>query len=82
MSNIVANGVALKVIREAKSQLRPEFLGSKFAIACLISHSYLCNIEAGRKQPPEAVLRRIAACLEVPVEAISYPAPAYMEATA
>jgi hypothetical protein len=37
-----------------------------------MSHAHLCNIEAGRKQPPEEVIHRIAAHLGVPVDAISY----------
>jgi transcriptional regulator with XRE-family HTH domain len=45
-----------------------------------MSHAHLCNIEAGRKQPPEEVIHRIAAHLGVPVDAISYLIP--MEAAA
>ena len=82
MSNIVANGAAVRAIREARAETHPEFAGSRFAVTCLMSHAYLCNIEKGRKRPPVEVIHRIAAHLGVPVEAISYPAPTALEATA
>jgi hypothetical protein len=65
-------GGAVKAIRSAKAESDPKFRGSQFAVTCLMSHAHLCNIEAGRKQPPEHVIHRIAAHLGVPVEAISY----------
>ena len=74
MSNRVILGDAVKAIREAKKASDPDFRGSQFAIKCLMSHAHLCNIEAGRKQPPEDVIHRIAAHLGVPVSAISYVA--------
>ena len=40
------------------------------------------NIEAGRKQPPEEVIHRIAALLGVPVDAISYTIELAEEAAA
>ena len=39
-----------------------------------MSHAHLSNIEAGRKNPPEDVIERIAAQLGVPVDVISYTA--------
>lgn len=66
---------ALRCIREAKAEHNPRFRGSRFAIACGMSHGYLCNIEAGRKAPPEHVIQRLADELGVPIEAISYDAP-------
>lgn len=63
---------AVKAIREAKAVNDPKYRGSVFATTCLMSHAHLCNIEAGRKQPPEEVIHRIAAHLGVPVDAISY----------
>lgn len=72
MSKRVILGAAVKAIREAKAANDPAFRGSRFAIACLMSHAHLSNIEAGRKYPPEDVIHRIAAHLNVPVEAISY----------
>lgn len=72
MSKRVVLPQALKCIREAKAVHNPEFRGSRFAIACHMSHAYLCNIEAGRKTPPEDVVQRIADQLGVPIEAISY----------
>lgn len=80
MSKRVILPQALKCIREAKAVHDPEFRGSRFAIACHMSHAYLSNIEAGRKAPPEAVIERIANQLGVPIEAISYLKP--VEATA
>lgn len=68
-------GPALKAIREAKAAYDPAFRGSEFAIRCLMTPGHLCNIEHGRKQPPEDVVHRIAAHLGVPVEAISYTVP-------
>lgn len=72
MSKRVVIGEAIKAIREAKAATDPSFRGSTFAITCLMSHAHLCNIEAGRKFPPEDVIHRIAAHLGVPVQAISY----------
>lgn len=82
MRKRVALGAAIRAIREAKSQTNPTYKGSAFAIACLMSHAHLCNIEAGRKNPPEEVIHRIAAHLGVPVDAISYLSETSMEATA
>lgn len=82
MSKRVALGAAIKAIREAKAESLPEYRGSAFAIKAQMSHAHLCNIEAGRKAPPEAVTHRIAALLGVPVEAISYLAPVTTEAIA
>lgn len=72
MSKRIALGAAVKAIREAHAAHDPEYRGSVFATKCLMSHAHLCNIEAGRKQPPEEVIHRIAAHLGVPVDAISY----------
>lgn len=63
---------ALRTIRELKAKEDPKFKGGTFGPACQMSHGHLCNIEAGRKQPPEDVIHRIAALLEVPVDVISY----------
>lgn len=72
MSKRVILGAAVKAIREAKAERNPEYAGSRFAVACLMSHAHLCNIEAGRKLPPDETVHRIAAMLRVPVDAISY----------
>lgn len=72
MSKRVINGPAVRAIRELKEKVNPDFAGSRFAIKCLMSHAHLVNIEKGRKFPPEDVIHRIAAHLEVPVDAISY----------
>jgi hypothetical protein len=72
MRKRVILGGAVKAIRIAKAASDPKFRGSQFAITCLMSHAHLCNIEAGRKQPPEDVIHRIAAHLGVEVAAISY----------
>lgn len=75
MSKRVALGAAIKAIRTSRAERDPSFRGSTFAIKCLMSHAHLCNIEAGRKQPPEDVIHRIAAHLGVGVDAISYVRP-------
>jgi transcriptional regulator with XRE-family HTH domain len=72
MSKRIALPAAIKAIREAKAASDTKYRGSTFAITCLMSHAHLCNIEAGRKQPPEDVIHRIAAHLGVPADAISY----------
>lgn len=72
MSKRLALGPAIRAIREAKAETHPEYAGSRFAIQVGMSHAYLCNIEASRKQPPPEVLARIAAGLNVPLDAISY----------
>jgi DNA-binding transcriptional regulator YiaG len=74
MSKRVVLPAAIKAIREAKAEVDPSFRISHFAPRVLMSTGHLCNIEAGRKQPPEDVIHRIAAHLGVPVSAISYVA--------
>jgi transcriptional regulator with XRE-family HTH domain len=74
-------GPAVRAIREAKAQQPAtsdndpaRFIGSRFAIACLMSPGHLCNIEKGRKpKTPIETIQRIADQLGVPIEAISYP---------
>lgn len=64
------NGGTVRAIREA--------LGIRqgaFARDVLISAGYLSNIEAGRKQPPPDVVKRIADRLGVFVDDITYPVP-------
>jgi len=72
MGKRVALGPAIKAIREAKAATDPALRGSTFAVACLISHAHLCNVESGLKQPSADLLARIAEHLGVPLEAISY----------
>ena len=62
------NGPSVKAIREALGHR-----GGEFATKCSISHAYLSNVEAGRKQPSAAVAKRIADQLGVPLAAITYP---------
>lgn len=62
------NGASVKAIREALGHR-----GGEFATKCSISHAYLSNVEAGRKQPSVAVMRTIAEKLGVPLAAITYP---------
>lgn len=62
------NGASIKAIREALGHR-----GGEFAIRCGISHAYLSNIEADRKQPSAAVARRIADELGISLAAITYP---------
>ena len=63
---------ALRTIRKLKAETDSKFRVGEFGPACQMSDSHLCNIEAGRKQPPEEVIHRIAALLGVDVDAISY----------
>lgn len=72
MSKRVVLPGAVRAIREAKAVSDPSYRISHFAPRVLMSTGHLCNIEAGRKQPPEDVIHRIAAHLGVPVTAISY----------
>lgn len=61
------NGATVRALRES--------LGIKhgvFARDVLVSTGYLSNIEAGRKQPDPAVVRRIATRLGVEIDAITY----------
>lgn len=74
--------LALKTIRDMKADADPQFRGGTFGPKCGISHGHLCNVEAGRKQPPEELIHRIAAHLGVDVDAISYLEPIAMEAIA
>lgn len=82
MSKRVAVGAAIKAIREARAQQAPsddldpeQFRLGRFALQCQMTPGHLCNIEAGRKFPPEDVVHRIAALLRVSVDAISYVMP-------
>lgn len=72
MRKRIALGGAIRAIRSAKTESDPAYRGSTFAISCGMSHAHLCNIEAGRKQPPADVIERIADTLGVPIDAISY----------
>lgn len=82
MSKRVVLPKAVKAIREAKAATQPEFRISRFAVKCLMTPGHLCNIEAGRKRPPEEVIHRIAAHLGEPVDAISYVVHEETEAVA
>jgi len=62
------NGATVRALREAL-----QVPGGEFAGRIQISHAYLTNVEAGRKQPSAAVIRRIADELGVPLAAITYP---------
>jgi transcriptional regulator with XRE-family HTH domain len=66
VTHIRANGAAIRALRAAYG-----WKPSKFATAVQVSHGYLTNIEAGRKQPSPEVLRRIADALNVPLAAIT-----------
>lgn len=82
MSKRVILPGALKAIRSLKAATDPTFRVGTFGPLCQMSDSHLCNIEAGRKQPPEEVIHRIAALLGVPVDAISYTIELAEEAAA
>ena len=67
MSKRVALPKAIKTIREAK-----QLPGARVAIAALMSHAHLINIEAGRRSATEPSIELLAAALGVDVDAISY----------
>jgi hypothetical protein len=82
MRKRVALGGAIKAVREARALQAPaegfdpeQFRLGRFALKCQMTPGHLCNIEAGRKFPPEDVIHRIAALLGVPADAISYELP-------
>lgn len=68
MAQRETNGAAVKAIREALGV--PQGILARDVI---VSQGYLSNIEAGRKQPDPAVVRRIADRLGISVDAITYP---------
>lgn len=68
MRNRRANGAAIRSLREALGVPQGEF-----AARIGVSHGFLCNLEAGRKQPSPSTTRRIADHLGVPLDAITYP---------
>lgn len=62
------NGATVRALREALGIRHGEF-----ATDVQVSTGYLSNIEAGRRQPDPAVVRRIANRLGVSVDAVTYP---------
>lgn len=70
------NGATVRVLRDALQITRTDF-----ALRIDISLAYLMNVEAGRKQPAAAVMRRIADELGVPLAAVTYPVLAEAEKT-
>jgi transcriptional regulator with XRE-family HTH domain len=62
------NGPSLKALRLALG-----IPAGQFAIDCDITPGYLSNIEAGRKQPTDAVISRFAKRLGETKDAITYP---------
>ena len=61
------HGPAMKHIREALG-----IPAGKFAVECGITPGYLSNIEAGRKQPSDAVITAFANRLGVPKDDLVY----------
>lgn len=62
------NGTAVQVIRELVGLNK-----TAFADRTEMSLGYLSRLESGARQPSSENLRKIAAALRVPVEAITYP---------
>jgi transcriptional regulator with XRE-family HTH domain len=58
-------GATLRALRESMGW-EPD----RFASACDKSRSHIANIEAGRKQPPPSLIRRMAEVLGVPLAAL------------
>jgi transcriptional regulator with XRE-family HTH domain len=70
VSKRVALPKAIRTIREAK-----QLPGARVAIAALMSHAHLINIEAGRRRATDESIELLAAALGVDIDAISYEAP-------
>ncbi|WP_231875693.1 helix-turn-helix transcriptional regulator [Gordonia sp. QH-12] len=66
MSNQIRTGATIKALRE-----KDGWALGKFASALGVSHSYMSNIEAGRKRCTPALARSIADLLGVPLAAIT-----------
>lgn len=64
------NGATVRALRDALGIRHADF-----ARDTVVSTGYLSNIEAGRRQPDPAVVRRMADRLGVTVDAITYPVP-------
>lgn len=82
MSKRVILPGALRAIRELKAATDESFRTGHFATACLMSAGHLSNIEAGRKNPTDEAIHKIATQLGVPIDAISYIATSPQEAAA
>lgn len=67
MRKRIALGAAIRAIRTAKN-----IAAAEFATKIDMSPAHLCNIEANRRPAPQDKIHRIAALLEVEVDAISY----------
>lgn len=67
MSKRVALPKAITAIREAK-----QLPGAQVAIAALMSHAHLINIEKGRRRATEESIELLARALNVDIDAISY----------
>jgi transcriptional regulator with XRE-family HTH domain len=63
---LVANGAAIRTIRQLKGWSLREFAGR-----CRISESHLGNVENDRRDLSPASLLRVAAALQVPISAIT-----------
>lgn len=71
------NGSAIRAVREALGVQQ-----KALAARAEITAPYLSQIECGVRQPPMDTVRRLATELGVPVDAITYPAPAQPAAAA
>lgn len=67
---MTTNGAAIRVIRN-----RSGWSLTRLAATIGVSHGYLSNIEAGRRQASPEVTRAIADALEVPLASITGTAP-------
>ena len=69
------NGATVRALRDALGIRHADF-----ARDIVVSTGYLSNIEAGRRQPDPAVVKRIANRLGVSLDAVTYPVPAAQDA--
>lgn len=67
MRKRIALGAAIRAIRMLK-----QIPAAEFATKAGMSAAHLCNIEKDRRPAPQDKIHRIAALLEVDVDAISY----------
>jgi len=77
MTTRKAHGPAIRAIRKALGVTQDDL-----AISCDVTPGYMSNVEAGKKQPSEALVSAISLRLGVPKDAITYTVEAGAKAAA
>ena len=67
MTTRKAHGPAIKAIREALGVTQ-----DNLAISCDVTPGYMSNVEAGKKQPSEALITAICLRLGIKKDAVTY----------